>query len=48
MAAMNFSSSLTDEISDDIIGMEVTEFISDPYKNCEFSLDVRMFDKHQQ
>ena len=48
LVAMNIASSPTDEISDDITALDASEFIEAQYDNCQFALDVRMFEKHQQ
>ena len=45
---MNMTSSPTEEISDEITTLDESAFIDDRFDNCEFTLDVRMFEKHQQ
>ena len=45
---MNMTSSPTEEILDDITALDASEFIDARFDNCEFALDVRMFEKHQQ
>ena len=48
LVAMNMTSSPTEEISDEITALDASEFIDTYFDNCEFALDVRMFEKHQQ
>ena len=48
LVAMNMESSPTEEILDDITALDASEFIDARFDNCEFALDVRMFEKHQQ
>ena len=42
------TSSPTEEISDEIRALDTSEFIDARFDNCEFALDVCMFNKHQQ
>ena len=48
LLAMNMTSSLTEEIFDEITAPDASEFIDAWFNNCEFVLDVCMFNKHQQ
>ena len=45
---MNMSSSQTEEISDEITAFDASEFIDTTFDNCEFALNVRMFEQHQK
>ena len=45
---MNMTSSPTEEISDEITALDASEFIDATFDNCEFALDVRMFEQHQK
>ena len=46
LVAMNMASSPTKEISDEITALDAAEFIDACFDNCEFALDVRMFEHH--
>ena len=48
LVEMNMNSSPTEEISDKITALDAAEFIDAQFSNCEFALDVRMFNEHQQ
>ena len=48
LVAINMTSSPTEGMSNDITALDVSEFINARFDNCEFILDVHMFDKHQQ
>ena len=48
LVAMNMTSSPTEEISNEITALDASEFIDARFNNCEFALDVRMFEQHQQ
>ena len=47
LVAMNMTSSPTEEISDEITALDASEFIDACFDNCEFTLDVRMFEQYQ-
>ena len=46
--ALNYTSSAIDEVPDEVTTMDVAELINERYSNCEFALDVNMFNYHQQ
>ena len=48
LVEMNMTSSPTEEVSDEITALDASEFINARFDNCEFALDVRMFEQHQQ
>ena len=48
LVAMNMTSSPTEEISDKITALDASKFIGACFDNCEFALDVRMFEQHQK
>ena len=48
LVKMNMRSSDNEEISDEITALDASEFIDATFDNCEFALDVRMFDQHQK
>ena len=48
LVEMNMTSSPTEEVSDEITALDASEFINARFDNCEFALDVRMFEQHQK
>ena len=48
LVQMNMSSSDNEEISDEITALDASEFIAATFDNCEFVLDIRMFEQHQK
>ena len=48
LVAMNMTSSPTDGISDEITALDASEFFDAHFDNCEFALDVRMFEQQQK
>ena len=48
LVEMNMNSSPTEELSDEITALHASEFIDARFDNCEFVLDVLMFNKYQQ
>ena len=47
MVAINYASSATDVISDQITAVDTAEFIREWYSDCGFILDVQIFNQHQ-
>ena len=45
---MNHTSSLIDKVSSEVTTMDTTDLIIEQYSNCEFALDVNMFNYCQQ